>query len=202
MYNNYSSPALTDCTFSENSAEEGGGIFNWNSSLTLASCLFQQNSASSSGGGIYNLSLITLIGDEGSVVTLTDCTITDNTAKESGGGVYVVGEDGRLDLDGAIICGNTVDGTASDENQVEGDFTETGVNCITAECTDADYDGLPDCGTPCVGDINGDGEVDGADMAYVLGYWGTDEALPDLNDDGLVDAADLGLVVAAWGSCP
>ena len=128
-------------------------------------------------------------------------SITDNAAASKGGGVFSE-NGGRVALGGTTICGNTVGGTATDENQVEGPYIETGVNCITADCTDTDYDGLPDCGTPCVGDINGDGEVDGADLAYVLGYWGTDEALPDLDDDGLVDSTDLGLVLSAWGACP
>ena len=192
-------PTLTNCMFQQNSASQGGGML-CVGSPTLTNCVFQQNSSDDSGGGMSNETYETFDSDPSEPI-LTNCTFTENAAAESGGGVYSWG-DSRAFLDGTAICGNTVDGTATDENQVEGDFTETGVNCITAECTDADYDGLPDCGTPCVGDINGDGEVDGADMAYVLGYWGTDEALPDLNDDGLVDAADLGLVVAAWGSCP
>jgi hypothetical protein len=56
--------------------------------------------------------------------------------------------------------------------------------------------------TPCVGDFNGDGMVDGADLGTLLAAWGTDNPRIDLNDDGIVDGADLGTLLAAWGPCP
>lgn len=52
---------------------------------------------------------------------------------------------------------------------------------------------------PNPADINGDGIVDGADLARVLGAWGTDAPGGDLNGDGIVDGADLALVLANWG---
>lgn len=56
----------------------------------------------------------------------------------------------------------------------------------------------------CVGDLNGDGVVDGADLGVLLGAWGTSGGTPDadLVDDGVVDGADLGLLLGAWGPCP
>jgi hypothetical protein len=56
-----------------------------------------------------------------------------------------------------------------------------------------------ECG--CVGDINGNAEVDGADLGILLSDWGTVD--PDSNLDGLgsVDGADLGLLLANWGPC-
>jgi len=55
------------------------------------------------------------------------------------------------------------------------------------------------CGGPAIlGDINGDGAVSGADLAVLLGAWGTADPLADLNDDGTVDAADLALLLGAW----
>jgi len=47
-------------------------------------------------------------------------------------------------------------------------------------------------------DVNGDGTVDGSDMAMVLSAWGA--ALKDVNGDGVVDAQDLAKVMAAWGA--
>ena len=55
--------------------------------------------------------------------------------------------------------------------------------------------------TDCTEDLNNDEVVNGVDLAYVLGYWGTDDPLGDVNLDGNVDAEDLGLVLAAWGQC-
>ena len=57
-------------------------------------------------------------------------------------------------------------------------------------------------GGTCIGDLNGDGIVDGADLTILLGAWGTDDIVADLNEDGLVDGADLTLMLGAWGLCP
>lgn len=49
-----------------------------------------------------------------------------------------------------------------------------------------------------VGDLDGDGDVDGADLGELLVNWGTADAAADLDDNGLVDGADLGLLLSAW----
>ena len=54
---------------------------------------------------------------------------------------------------------------------------------------------------PCVGDLNEDGRVDGADMGLMLGSWGTSDPGADLDGDGDVDGADLGLLLGSWGLC-
>jgi hypothetical protein len=48
------------------------------------------------------------------------------------------------------------------------------------------------------GDLNGDGEVNGADLGLLLSAWGTSEAAADINGDGTVDGEDLGLLLAGW----
>ncbi|MBL9148784.1 MAG: hypothetical protein JNM94_08845 [Phycisphaerae bacterium] len=52
----------------------------------------------------------------------------------------------------------------------------------------------------CIGDLDDNGVVDGADLALVLGNWGN-PGIGDVNNDGTTDGADLGLVLGAWGSC-
>lgn len=53
------------------------------------------------------------------------------------------------------------------------------------------------CGNP--GDVNGDGVVNGVDLAIILGSWGACPACPaDLNDDGIVDGMDLAVVLGNW----
>jgi hypothetical protein len=47
-------------------------------------------------------------------------------------------------------------------------------------------------------DLNGDGMVDGADLAQLLGNWGG-KGLGDVNGDGMVDGADLASLLGAWG---
>jgi len=55
---------------------------------------------------------------------------------------------------------------------------------------------------PCIGDLNADGVVNGADLGLLLGAWGTANPVADINGDGTVNGADLGLLLGAWGACP
>jgi len=50
-----------------------------------------------------------------------------------------------------------------------------------------------------VGDINGDGVVNGIDLATILADWGTTADRSDLDRNGSVNGADLALVLANWG---
>lgn len=54
--------------------------------------------------------------------------------------------------------------------------------------------------TPCPGDLDGSGAVDAADLAVLLGAWGSSGAA-DLDGSGSVDAADLALLLGGWGAC-
>ena len=62
-------------------------------------------------------------------------------------------------------------------------------------------------GFACPEDLVQDGDVDGADLAVLLGAWGDpgcgldEPCRADLNCDGAVNAADLGILLAAWGPC-
>ena len=48
-------------------------------------------------------------------------------------------------------------------------------------------------------DFNGDGEVNGSDLGFLLGEWGSNPDSPaDLNGDGLVDGGDIGMFLAFW----
>jgi hypothetical protein len=49
-----------------------------------------------------------------------------------------------------------------------------------------------------LGDLDGDGFVNGLDLAILLGWWGSDYAIADLNQDGIVDGADLTILLSAW----
>ncbi len=101
MYNNnYSSPTLTNCTFTGNEAyEDGGGMYNDNdSSTTLTNCTFSSNTAYDDGGGMYN--------DDDSSTTLTNCTFTGNEAFDEGGGMRN-DDDSSTTLTNCTFTGNT-----------------------------------------------------------------------------------------------
>lgn len=55
----------------------------------------------------------------------------------------------------------------------------------------------------CLGDVSGDGAVDGADLSIVLGAWGSSNpGSADLDGDGAVTAADVAVLLGQWGYCP
>ena len=54
---------------------------------------------------------------------------------------------------------------------------------------------------PCAGDLDGDGTVNGADLATLLGVWGTDGDAADLDGNGAVGGGDLSILLGAWGGC-
>ena len=57
--------------------------------------------------------------------------------------------------------------------------------------------------SPCLGDFNDDGQVNGADFGSLLASWGLCKGCPpDLNGDGSVNGADVGLLLSVWGPCP
>ena len=90
MYNDNSSPAVTNCTFSENSAfYRGGGMFNDNSFPTVTDCTFSENSVAIRGGGMYNSYVNRDINNHDfPSPTVTDCTFSGNSAGSQGGGMY------------------------------------------------------------------------------------------------------------------
>ena len=55
----------------------------------------------------------------------------------------------------------------------------------------------------CPADFNGDGLVDGQDLARLLARWGACEGdcPEDLNGNGFVDSPDLGIMLGYWGTC-
>jgi formylglycine-generating enzyme required for sulfatase activity len=54
----------------------------------------------------------------------------------------------------------------------------------------------------CVGDLNGDHVIDGADLGQLLAVWGPCESCSaDTNANGVVDGLDLGVLLGNWGEC-
>ena len=66
---------VTGCTFSNNSAQTGGGVWNWGV-MTMTDCTFTGNDAAGQGGGLANT------GNDGQ--TISGCLFTGNTAASGG----------------------------------------------------------------------------------------------------------------------
>ncbi|MDF7821877.1 T9SS type A sorting domain-containing protein [Runella sp. MFBS21] len=82
MYNEFSSPTVTNCNFLGNyGLLYGGGMYNPTScSPILTNCAFIGNSTSGSGGGMHNLNYAN--------PTLTNCIFFGNKADGFGGGMH------------------------------------------------------------------------------------------------------------------
>ncbi|MEE9130010.1 MAG: right-handed parallel beta-helix repeat-containing protein, partial [Phycisphaerales bacterium] len=81
MYNLFSSPTVTNCNFSGNTAGgPGGGMHNTGGNPNVTNSTFSGNSAvGGSGGGMYN--------NGNNNPTVTNCTFTGNTSLFDGGGM-------------------------------------------------------------------------------------------------------------------
>jgi len=80
---------------------------------------------------------------------------------------------------------------ASSTPLFQGAWSDLGGNDFNASCT-------------CFGDIDGNGGIDGGDLAIVLSGWqsGPGFTAGDLNGDGEADGQDLALLLANGGPCP
>jgi len=116
MYNYESSPTVTGCTFSGNSASYGGGMYNYdNSSPTVTNCTFSGNSADD-GGGMYNYYY--------SDPTVTNCTFSGNSASYGGG---MRNYDSSPTVTDSTFSGNSADNGGGMYNRNDSDPTVT--NC-------------------------------------------------------------------------
>ena len=58
--------------------------------------------------------------------------------------------------------------------------------------------GLAVASDPC--DLNGDGNVGGADLAKLLAVWGSDDDEADFDGDNVVGGSDLAVLLGCWDS--
>ena len=84
--------------FTNNTAEDGGGIYVYDGSPTVAGSYFRHNQAGY-GGGIYNHN----------IVTMNDSIVTGNFAEHDGGGIY---NTGSITLTNSVVENNQPDNCA------------------------------------------------------------------------------------------
>jgi len=122
IYCDNSSPTITNCTISGNSAvSEGGGIYCTESSPTITNCTISGNSADR-GGGIYCYGY--------SSPTITNCTINDNSAWD-GGGIHCEVYSSPT-ITNCTISGNSAEGWDGDGGGIScwQESSPTITNCI------------------------------------------------------------------------
>ena len=174
IFNRENAPTIDDCMFIGNDSLYGPGVANERSDVSINNSTFKTNNGVI-GGGVYSV--------EGSLA-LDGCTLTNNTGG-AGGGIYQYLTPTTLTR--TVICENFPD-------QIVGDYTDNGGNCISEECLDCDT---------CPGDLGGDGDVGGADLTILLNQWGCtgEDCTADLDGNGTVDGADLTIILSNWGAC-
>lgn len=57
---------------------------------------------------------------------------------------------------------------------------------------------IPDAPPAVPGDVNGDGEVDGTDLALLLSAWGTNLPAGDFDGNGIIGGPDLAVMLGGW----
>lgn len=131
MFSYNGSPTLTNVTFSANHAGYGGGIYTTYTSTTLTNVLFSGNMADHQGGGMMN---------DTSSPTLTNVTFSGNTAGEIGGGIYNYQSSSLIY--NTIIWGNTGGGVDIYGGATVPTFTNSLVQgCVTNTAWTCGHDG-------------------------------------------------------------
>jgi hypothetical protein len=111
-----------------------------------------------------------------------------------------------------VLFRATADDTLQPLWSLEGPVREQGRRRLIS--SDLDLDGEPELvwytdthlviyehvSAECPADFDGDGDVDTADLLYLLAAWGTPDG--DVDGDNDTDTADLLALLAAWGDCP
>ncbi|MFO0828534.1 MAG: hypothetical protein U0572_10350 [Phycisphaerales bacterium] len=141
------------------------------------------------------------------LATITTCVETNlhfDTRLAVYGGCSYSPASGLCDLSTLLACSNDGCGVAGGGSKVTvdvqsghcyririgGNFGAEGTGFLSIACASS-----------CLGDINGNGTVDAADLAILLGAWGLAGQAADLDGSGIVDAADLAMLLGAWGEC-
>jgi hypothetical protein len=218
----FSDPVITNVTFSENGADEGSGLFNWRESRPiLTNCIL--------AGDVWSAEVENF---DGGWAVLRYCNVQGGFEGYEGVGnidadpLFVNPAKGDFRLQAGSPC---IDAGAN--NALPADVFDLDEDADTAERIPLDLDDNPrfaddpsgddtGCGAPVIvdmgayefagevwhpmriGDIDGDGAVNGADLEILLEAWGgyEDECiLADLDLSGEVNTGDLLALLANWG---
>ena len=117
--------------------------------------------------------------------------------------------DGRAILAAAPSSSSTVNGFALSSGYTERTYRiypadaprPSAIVIAPPSATDINGNLVPDECEALLGDVDGDGDVDGADLGIMLATWGDcSGCAADLNRDGTVDGADLGVLLSGFGA--
>ncbi len=225
--------SIRNCIIESNFSGFGGGAYALGCTGTISNCIFRNNNASTDGGGIQLSGGATKVvdtvvennfansrgagmhvvqgtpellrvnirnnvsnnivgglswyglGSPSAFLKVTSCQVTSNSALVVQGGIGILNiSPANISILDSVVCSNLP------QPNISGLWENLGGNNV---CN-------------CVGDISGNGVVDGVDLTLLLGVWGTDgiggEFDADITNDGIVGGADLTVLFSGWGPCP
>ena len=127
-----------------------------------------------------------------------DCFASDDViSPEVPCAIGDIDQDGDADSVDAAFFLQAYDGPQEDCNQ---NGVPDLLDILNGTSSDDDQDGtLDECACPA--DINQDGQVNGVDLATILGVWGSNDPSGDIDGDGTVGGTDLAYLLGSWGLC-
>jgi Right handed beta helix region len=209
---------ISGCTFEDNTAlSEGGGLFLYESSVQVVDCVFAQNVAGVSSPGAGSGFKAVGARTAGEFVELSGCAFSGNQGSVSAAAIEFYenteGTRGGLRISSCLVASNLSGTTApigAAGLRVFGSNSSCVIGGNTSICSNEPSDVAgpfivdgPATVCGCFADFSNDGIVDSADIAVLLGAWGSAPAsgLGDVNHDGVVNAADVSALLARWGEC-
>ena len=172
---------LSVCTFEDNTALAGAGLYCNDASHVVSDCTFLHNIANDAGGGVFN--------NNSSSPMITNCSFRLNEAiTDTGGGIRSV-SGSNPEIGDSYFCSNYHNGGNIGGN-IWGSYDDLGGNEEIEQCPD------------CQGDVNGSGIVDVNDIIAIISAWGcTTCSAEDVNGDGIVEVNDIVITISSWGTC-
>lgn len=218
VYELNSTILVENCVYFRNSAlVDGGGSLVYQCTGNINACTFTLNRSGTAGAGSGSAFKSAGARVAGQSVTLNGCTVTQNTAVVSGSAVEhyenIEAVSGILRLVGTSITAN-LSGKAVPTGAAGLRVLGAQPSCVlsggTTICSNTPRQtsgpflisgSATVCG--CQSDFTGDGQVNAADLAALLGAWGSTSptGVGDANHDGIVNAADIGALLSGWGAC-
>jgi len=167
IYIESGSVAVTGGKIADNTAKDGGAVFNNASgTLNLTDVFVHSNKSTQRGGGS-----ITNYG----TATLTDCDVWDNEAKTNGGAIWTGGAQADVTLTNCVVTGNTAELTGGGICLYQGTLTASGTTVNNNRSAGGAGMYIYEGGTAILG---GDGN---------LFYWNESSA----NGGGIANKGDL-----------
>jgi hypothetical protein len=182
MYNVGGALTLSNCIFSKNSAQDGGGVSGGGVSLTLTDCVFTHNSAQDYGGGV----------DFAGNSTIANCIFSGNSTGEKGGGMYI--RSWIAMLTNCTFAGNSAQNgkaLACATGIIGGSGNAKGTNCILWDGGDEIFCSVASQVQITYSDVQGgwigEGNIDKDPCFAEPGYWDPNGTPDDPNDDFWID---------------